>query len=286
MTSNRASAPPDPDAIQAFHRNGYAIIRDAFTEVERLQLLGAAKDLLASPVTTGRDRGADGKDGFRGIVNLAPVFLPLVTNSVVLPTVVALLSPNIRLLSSHLIALPSMPASAPRSIRTPQRPGWHRDMYGVTDDLGDDNTPLMAIKCAYFLTNIASNTGTTMFLPGSHLATQPVTIPAGHIDPPGATTPRISQHDVVLFENRTWHAAGLNTSGKPRLAVMMQYGYRWLASVDDPPADLLERTNLTVIERQLLGEPDRAADGSLAKGSGAAAVRAWWQDLSNRPASR
>ncbi len=174
MTPNIVAAPPDHTTIEAFHRDGYTIIRNAFTETDRRLLLDAAQDLLTSPITAGRDRGADGKDGFRGAVNLAPAFLPLITNSAVLPTIVALLSPNIHLLSSHLIALQSLPSDARRSVRTPQRPGWHRDMYGVTDDLGT-----------------------------------------------------------------------------------------------------------SAIERQLLGQPDRAPDGSLAKGAGSAAIRDWWQTLNN-----
>jgi hypothetical protein len=62
--------------------------------------------------------------------------------------------------------------------------------------------------------------------------------------------------DVVLFENRTWHAGGCNTSGRPRIALMIQYGYRWLAPVDDPAPDLLERSDLTDVQRQLLGAAD------------------------------
>ncbi|GAA2969399.1 hypothetical protein GCM10010519_00660 [Streptomyces lactacystinicus] len=48
---------------------------------------------------------------------------------------------------------------------------------------------------------------------------------------------------MVLFENRTWHAGGLNRSGHTRLAVMMQCGYRCLNAVDDPaPASSTDRT--------------------------------------------
>jgi hypothetical protein len=74
----------------------------------------------------------------------------------------------------------------------------------------------------------------------------------------------------VLFENRTYHAGGLNTSGRRRLALMIQYGYRWLAPVDDPAPELLDRPGITEIQCQLLGAPDRNQDGSLAKGAGAA----------------
>ena len=282
MAADVVIAAPDDAALEAFCRDGFAVIRNAITETDRSRMLGGAQALLDSPITTGRDRGADGKDGFRGVVNLDPTaFMPLMTNPTVLLTIVALLSPNIQLLTSHLISLQSLPLDARRTIRTPQRPGWHRDMYGVTDDLGAEHTPRMAVKCAYYLTDLAENAGVTMFLPGSHLATTRITVPPGSIDPNGAVTPAVGQYDAVIFENRTWHAAGINTSGRPRIAVMMQYGYRWLAPVDDPPTTALERPDLNPVERQLLGQPDRAPDGSLAKGSGAAAIGDWWRAISS-----
>jgi hypothetical protein len=259
--------------IEDFERHGFTVVRSALHPQLRSAAKAAAERLLASTLTRGRDRGADGKDGFRGCVALDPeVFLPLIDNPAVLPTVVALLSPNIHVLSTHLIALPPIPPGHPRTLRTPERPGWHRDMYGVDTDLSPANTPRLAIKCAYYLTSPNPGTGVTMLLPGSHIVAEPPQIPPGQIDPPGAITPGLDENgcDAVLFENRTYHAGGFNTSGQPRLAVMIQYGYRWLAPVDDPAPHLLERPDITDIQRQLLGAPDRNLDGSLAKGAGAA----------------
>jgi len=48
-------------------------------------------------------------------------------------------------------------------------------------------------------------------------------------DPRGAPPARrdhLKDRDAVLFENRTWHASGINLSGRPRIALMLQYGYR------------------------------------------------------------
>ncbi|WP_255306183.1 hypothetical protein [Streptomyces sp. Wb2n-11] len=116
-----------------------------------------------------------------------------------------------------------------------------------------------------------------MFLPGSHLFAEEPVVPDGAIDPPGAITPDVTGTDTVLFENRTWHTGGINLSGRPRIALMLQYGYRWLHPVDDPATDLRKDPALTPIEQQLLGLPDRRPDGSLAKGSGAAPIRSWWE---------
>jgi predicted kinase len=124
---------------------------------------------------------------------------------------------------------------------------------------------------------VTPDCGLTMFLPGSHRLTDEPVVPAGAIDPLGAVTPDITGTDAVLFENRTWHTGGINLSGRPRIALMLQYGYRWLRPVDDPATELRADPALTSIEQQLLGLPDRHPDGSLAEGSGAAPMRSWWQ---------
>ncbi|WGD39740.1 phytanoyl-CoA dioxygenase family protein [Streptomyces cathayae] len=191
-----------------------------------------------------------------------------------LPTPIALLSPNIHLLSSNLISMPS-------------RHGWHRGMSSTVTDLGVEYTPRLAIKVAYFLTVPGPDAGLTMFVPGSHTRTGPVTVPQGDIDPPGAITPDIGPYDVVLFENRTWHAGGLNRSGHERLAVMMQYGFRWLNAVDDPDLALLDRPDLDAVERQPPGARDRRPDDSVAReGSGARPLTDWWQHPTGAPARR
>ncbi|WP_018546167.1 phytanoyl-CoA dioxygenase family protein [Streptomyces sp. LaPpAH-108] len=277
-------AVPDPAQLAAFDRDGFLILRDALTPDDRDHAADAAAHLLNGDRMVCRDRSDDGKDGFRGVVALDDAFLPLVTNPGVLPTVVALLSPNIHLMSSNLIAMPSLPDEE-RTIRVPARHGWHRDMSSTLADLGIEGTPRLAIKVAYFLTDPGRDAGFTMFVPGSHTRTGPVTVPPGDIDPPGALTPDIGRYDVVLFENRTWHAGGLNRSGHTRLAVMMQYGYRWLNAVDDPSPALLDREDLGAVERQLLGARDRNPDGSVAReGSGGHPLTDWWQHLNTTPA--
>jgi ectoine hydroxylase-related dioxygenase (phytanoyl-CoA dioxygenase family) len=285
MTTLESASPPDPEVLDAFERNGFIVLRDVITPEWREQATAAAMRLLASDRTLGRDRSVDGKDGFRGIVAMDDTFLPLVINPKVLPTLVALLSANLHLMSSNLIYMPSIPPGGKRTIRVPDRHGWHRDMSAATRDLDIHTVPRLSIKVAYFLSDLTPDAGVTMVLPGSHTDTGPVTVPAGAIDPPSAITPDLGPRDVLLFENRTWHAGGLNTSGHPRLAVMMQYGYRWLAAIDDPAPELLEREDLTDIERQLLGRQDRNPDGSVAhEGAGAEPLRTWWQHLNPDPA--
>lgn len=132
MTTFDTASPPDPEVLNAFEREGYVVLRDAIWPEWREQAASVATRLLADDRTLGRDRSADGKDGFRGIVAMDDTFLPLVTNPKVLPTLVALLSPHLHLMSSNLIYMPSIPRGATRTIRVPERHGWHRDMTTAT----------------------------------------------------------------------------------------------------------------------------------------------------------
>ncbi|MGW2552875.1 phytanoyl-CoA dioxygenase family protein [Streptomyces sp. NPDC001635] len=274
-------APPDLDVLTTFESDSFVILRDVISPVWREQAAEAATRLLASGRVAGRDRSVDGNDGFRGIIAMDDTFLPLVANPKVLPIVVALLgSTNLYLMSSNLTSMPSIPPDGPRTVRIPSRHGWHRDMAAATHDLGITTVPRLSIKAAYFLSDITPDAGITMFVPGSHTDTRPITVPYGAIDPPGAITPDLGPLDAVLFENRTWHAGGLNTSGRTSVAVMMQYGYRWLAPIDSLSPSLLDRRHLTDVEWQLLGCPDRDRDGSIAlEGATSWPLREWWQQL-------
>jgi ectoine hydroxylase-related dioxygenase (phytanoyl-CoA dioxygenase family) len=200
-----------------------------------------------------------------------------VAQPLVLPLIVQLLGPNIHLLSSQLIYLDSLPPDAARTIRTPERTGWHRDLFGSASDLGHDQVPLLAVKCGYYLTDVSQpDAGMTLFAPGSHLLKDRLDIPVGDIDPVGAVQLALRPGDVVLFENRTWHAGGINSSGRMRKCVMIQYGYRWLKPVDYVAQDPELLRTCTDIESQLLGgTEDRDEAGRITVGSGAAPLRAW-----------
>ncbi|MGO4754762.1 phytanoyl-CoA dioxygenase family protein, partial [Streptomyces sp. 2MCAF27] len=189
MTTLDMACPPDPEVLDAFERDGCVVLRDVITPEWREQAAAVAMRLLAGDRTLGRDCSVDGKDGFRGIVAMDDTFLPLVTNPMVLPTLVALLSANLHLMSSNLIYMPSIPPGGTRTIRVPDRHGWHRDMGAAARDLGTSVVPRLAIKAAYFLSDLTPDAGVTMVLPGSHTDIGPVTVPAGAIDPPGAITP-------------------------------------------------------------------------------------------------
>jgi hypothetical protein len=139
----------------------------------------------------------------------------------------------------------------------------------------------VSVKAAYYLTDVSSSeAGMTLFAPGSHRLREPLKIPPGEIDPPDAVCPDVRPGDAVLFEHRTWHCQGLNSSGRVRKALFVEYGYRWLrrrspeASV---PAPALERLmeGRDPVERQLLGDLGPDPGVAYAAGSGSHAIADW-----------
>lgn len=283
MSSDERPLLPTAEDLAAFERDGFVVLRNALP-VELIEPLHEAALRLRAAAPVSCSYRGNGKLGFRTLVSHDQAFLPLVANPRVLPTIVALLSPNIRMLSSHLITYDPWNLDNPLNTSTdsPRPAGgqhWHRDdVFHIQGDLGFAAVPRLTVHCAYYLSDIDGNGGTpTRFLPGSHRLSEPLKL-AHDQDPYGAVVPEMQPNDVVLFENRTWHAPG-SRGGEPRVTVMNQYGYRWLFPIDDPYDDLLRRSDLSGVERALLGQPDRNPDGSMAKRAGAQPLLEWWRSL-------
>jgi ectoine hydroxylase-related dioxygenase (phytanoyl-CoA dioxygenase family) len=268
---------PLPPAWKSeFERNGFLVVPGVLDSPLIERLIGAGDRLMASDHQQDRETMKDGWDSFRNVIALDRTFLDLLAYPKIFSLIVQLLGPNIHLLSSQLIYLESLPSEAKRQSRTPAAHGWHRDLYGVAGDLGHANIPLLAIKCGYYLTDVSTpGSGMTLFSPGSHYLKANITLPKGAIDPENAVNLWLKPGDVVLFENRTFHAGGINESGRTRKCIMMQYGFRWLKPVDyvQQPLWLLEECD--PIQRQLLGSQDRDAEGRIVMGRGAEPLKSW-----------
>ena len=265
-----------PEHLALFDRDGFLVIPKALDCDAIEELIDTGDRLMASNRQGDRLGRIDNRTGFRDCVALDDCFLRLLTYCKTFPLVVQMLGPNIHLVSSMLLYLESLEPGAYRTTRTPANPGWHRDVYGVDTDLGHPNIPRLAIKCAYYLTDVSEpGSGMTLFLPGSHRLKANLAIPPGAIDPHGALQLRLNPGDAVLFENRTFHVRGINESGRTRKTVMMQYGFRWVKPIDYvlQPTTIFERCS--PIQRQLLGESDRNAEGRTILGRGARALKDW-----------
>ena len=267
--------PLTPDQRTSFERDGYLIVRNVLDRPTIDRLIAASDRLIASPLQESRQTIADGLyDGFRNCVALDDAYIPLLTHPKVTPLVVQLMGPNLHLFTSHLIYRQPDPVGTPTTKRLP---GWHRDIQGVDVDLGHGNVPRLDIKCAYYLTDLSSpNSGATMMAPGTHKLNGPLNFPEGSADPVGAVEPLLNPGDCVLFENRTYHAAAANLSGRTRKAVMIGYTYMWMRAADFvvQPPELIEK--LDPIGQQLL-DGLRDPRGHFVPGGISAPLRDWWK---------
>jgi ectoine hydroxylase-related dioxygenase (phytanoyl-CoA dioxygenase family) len=235
---------------EALERDGFVIVRGALgaAEVERLteavdrvHALEGASD--AEPMHLLAFCGRE-----------AP-FLELVDHPATLPLVVDLLGPNVFMYHCHLDVHPPEPSVARRPWM------WHQDGGVVNRDLEGSPRPRLAVKVAYFLTDVSQpGRGNFAVLPGSHVSNA-----IGRPDDddnaiPGAVPVLAGPGDAVVFDRRLWHMRSPNTSALTRKALFYAYTYRWVRARDDlrVRADLLHL--VTPVRAQLLGAGERATD--------------------------
>lgn len=258
-----------------FEEDGFLILRGVLDRDQVERLAAAGDRLVASGERQGRQSQDHGRyDGFRNVIARDPVFLDLLTHEATLPLVIQLMSPNLQLHTSHLIY-----KASEGLVGDPRRrdPGWHRDINTSSGDVGNAHICRLEIKVAYQLSDaLAPDCGQTLFARGSHrLHQRPRLI--DDIDPEHLVVPLLAPGDVVLFENRTFHAGSPNRSPHTRKTLMMGYSYDWLRPDDysDQADTLLERCD--PIGRQLLSAARRttAADGTFIVPNGDRPLGRW-----------
>lgn len=263
-----------PEQTAAFERDGFLHLPDVFAAAE----IQAIRDRLAALDKANAGIREDLDGGFfsrRGLTLEDAELAGLACDGRLLGPAVQLLGPRLRLVGVQSIR--REPLVGQPAARTPQRHGWHRDIYGMSRDLGTA-VPRCAVKCALWLSPaLDESDGGTRFLPGSQEHAR-IEIEPGEMDPRGWVSPPTRVGDVVIFENRTFHAGGVNRSDHAVHMLLIQYGYRWLAPV------IARRHAATVIEacgglaRQLL-EPDECLGDCYRPGSGAQEIEAWARAL-------
>nr|MBA3848121.1 phytanoyl-CoA dioxygenase family protein [Planctomycetota bacterium] len=70
--------------------------------------------------------------------------------------------------------------------------------------------------------------------------------------PPDVVVPELEPGDALLFENRTWHAAAVNTSAITRRCAIYGYSYRWMRPDDWEAQDPALTQRLDAIGRDLV----------------------------------
>jgi ectoine hydroxylase len=111
------------------------------------------------------------------------------------------------------------------------------------------NAPLL-VKVGFYLSDVSAHGGPTLMLED---ADPNAAIPAPTALPPNVRALTVKAGTAVLFSNRSIHSLrSPNTSEETRRAVFIQYGYRWIQSLDRCSVEHLA-PRVSPIRRQLLG---------------------------------
>jgi len=240
----------DPEQRARFDEQGYLIIRGALTQEQCTALDHAAQRLIDSDQVYDRARMSATYDGFRNVIAYGgEPFERLLTHGALVSLAAQLLSRNLQLHTSQLIfKYPEQPGADACALS----PGWHRDIHTIPSDLGDAGNNRFEVKIAYYLSAASGRaSGVTLVARGSNTWTAAPCFDASG-DPPQVVVPDLAPGDALLFENRTWHAAAVNTSTVVRRCVIYGYSYRWIRPDDwtEQSPQLLAR--LSPIGRDLL----------------------------------
>jgi ectoine hydroxylase-related dioxygenase (phytanoyl-CoA dioxygenase family) len=225
-----------------FKHKGYLVIPDALSpaQVERVR---AAVDRLAA----GGPKSGQITVNIADILGADDAFLDLVDCPRVFPKIWAILGWNIWVQHSHLVVTP--PLATARTAE-PFNYGWHRDGGAINRDLapGAHAAPLL-VKVGFYLSDVEVDGGPTLMIDS---ADPNAKIPAATERPAGATELVVKAGTAVVFSNRSIHSLkSPNTSPRTRRAVFIQYGYRWIQSLDRSSHAHL--AHVDDVRRQLLG---------------------------------
>jgi ectoine hydroxylase-related dioxygenase (phytanoyl-CoA dioxygenase family) len=224
-----------------FDEHGYLIVEDALSA----DLVDELREAALRVQRRYRPDGVRPGEVFewRNVLVEDPAFWQLLDYPKTVPLVWQILGWNIQLITSHLVI--SYPPQEKTNL------GWHQDGGRTVAELPQP-LPRLFIKIAYWLSDTRHpESGAMEIVPGSHRLLGRPAMQNGK--PVGAMGLHVKAGTAVLFENRLWHARGINRSDQPRIALFFGYGYRWLRPMDyvTMPAELLERCN--PLQRQLLG---------------------------------
>ena len=265
-----------PEQKKAMDQDGCFVVENALPPEMVAELEEAIDEVYARQKELGGLDG-DGRLNLRNCVTHHDAFLQLIDWPKTFPKAMGILNWNIHLITSHLLVLPSKAKPAPDRVN---RVGLHRDGGRSFHELPEPHHRML-FKIGYIISDQTDPaSGATALVPGSNrylgspaedrldvsLLNARVIGPIlgitdqrsdPRIDFIGGARGMISMNykpgTAFFFEQRTYHGAGHNYSGKPRKTIFVGYAYRWVKPMDYivMPEELLDRSN--DVQKQLFG---------------------------------
>jgi hypothetical protein len=168
------------------------------------------------------------------------------------PKVYELFGGAVRLLSDEYFVTP--PGARPRL-------GWHRDVSEENFPAMDVGASLLFLNCLVLLSDVGTDAGPTLAIPGSQRWSAGRPLPEGALgnaDPesiPGYVRLCGEAGTVVFFNGRLFHAQSENRAETERHVLVLVYGYRWMRAFPgfEPTPELVRGLGGTPIRDQVLG---------------------------------
>lgn len=241
-----------PEQQHAMDQEGCFVVGNALPPEVVGELDAAIDEVYAREKQAGR-LPEDGRLNLRNCVTEHDAFLQLIDWPTTFPKAMGILNWNIHLITSHLLVLPSKERP-----EQPMRVGLHRDGGTSATEMTEPH-PKILFKIGYVISDQSDPaSGATVLVPGSnrYLGGPPADPETGGAR--GAISMNFAPGAAFFFEQRTYHGAGHNYSGKPRKTIFIGYAYRWVKPMDYivMPDELVARSN--AVQRQLLGVVDDA----------------------------
>ncbi len=232
------------ERAEFFEHKGYLVIPDALPPDVIQRVRGAVERL-----------SEDGPKPGQSTVNIADIlgkddaFLELIDCPRVFPKIWGILGWNIWVQHSHVVVVPPAEAtSAAQDAAKPFRYGWHRDGGAINRDTRV-SAPLL-IKVGFYLSDVSMEGGPTLIVED---ADPNARIPDSAELPDNIRPLAVKAGTAVIFSNRSIHSLkSPNKTGETRWTVFIQYGYRWIQSLDRCTVEHLSE-RVDGVRRQLLG---------------------------------
>jgi hypothetical protein len=238
-----------------FDRDGFLIRPNALSRNEVTELNRVAGRLY-------KEHGGDpltGRLELRNSVAYHRALLQMVDHPALLPAIVELMGPDIKLRTSELDIRPPLRQVDPTAEIGRNRWGepeqWHIDgpLYGYPDV--DGLLPMMEVRAGYYLTDLRHpDSGCLCVFRGSHRLDYRLLAQPGFRVPSSALVRvAVPPGSAILFRTGLWHCATPNLSTLTRKVLYYAYTYRWVQSSDYFSQDARVLRQCTPIQRQLLG---------------------------------
>jgi len=253
------------EQLSDFDTYGFVRLPQVFQADKVQELLAAVGDLSARGHATADARNwwtafhngartphAHLSEDHRNVAMQAAIFADLVDAEAILVPMIQILGPRIAMLGSHAVVRGHTEGLSPEQLAQ-TRLGWHRDLGVSSIDMAEPH-PRLALKAAVWLTPLTGpGQGAMRVVPGTHRLRGGPAFDRTTNQPFGAIEVLAEPGDVLLFEQRLWHAGAPNISGRPRVSLFYCYGFRWLRPQDYTDVDVEQLNDMSPVRGQLFG---------------------------------